>query len=527
MIDNTGTILNAIADGNKHLGILPRMANRHGLIAGATGTGKTCTLQNLAESFSSIGVPVFATDIKGDLSGVSKPGGSNPHLQKSVDSNGLAAMGFSYKAFPVCFWDLDGTSGHPLRTTVTEMGPVLLARLLSLNDTQSDVLNLVFRVADDEGLLLIDLKDLRKLLEEVGTNRSKYTLMYGNVSTASIGAIQRALLNLENQGGDKFFGEPAIDIFDFMRTQSGKGVINVMAADKIINSPLIYSSFLLYLLSELYEQLPEVGDLDKPKLVFFFDEAHLLFADMPKALLQRVEQVVRLIRSKGVGIYFCTQNPNDIPEVILGQLGNRIQHALRAFTPKDQKAVVTAAETFRQNPAFNTQEAITQLSVGEALVSFLDDHGAPNVVERAVIVPPEGCAGAVTADERQAVMRQSLVFGKYDNAVDRESAYEVLSARLAEVQQQKEDERLRKEQAIVQKEEEKARREEEKALREEERQRKASEREQAQLERQKKREHDNSLWGSLEKMAVQKAKREAVNTAFKLGRSILGSLLKK
>ena len=364
MINKNGLPYNALA-GTKQLGILPRMANRHGLITGATGTGKTCTLQNLAETFSAMGVPVFATDIKGDLSGVSKAGGGNEHFEKSIAANGLREEGFAYKGFPVCFWDIFGEEGHPLRTTVSEMGPILLSRILDLNDTQSDVLNLVFRIADDQGLLLLDLKDLRKMLEEVGNRRAEYVTSYGNISVATVGAIQRGLLALEDQGGDRFFGEPAIDIFDFMQTQDGKGVISILASDRVIQSPKIYTSFLLYLLSELFEQLPEVGDLDKPKMVFFFDEAHLLFNDISKSLLERIEQVVRLIRSKGVGVYFCTQNPLDIPETVLGQLGNRVQHALRAYTPRDQKAVSTAAETFRQNPAFDTKTVITELEVGE------------------------------------------------------------------------------------------------------------------------------------------------------------------
>ncbi|MBO7465415.1 MAG: DUF853 family protein, partial [Bacteroidales bacterium] len=410
MINKNGLPYNALA-GTKQLGILPRMANRHGLITGATGTGKTCTLQNLAETFSAMGVPVFATDIKGDLSGVSKAGGGNEHFEKSIAANGLREEGFAYRGFPVCFWDIFGEEGHPLRTTVSEMGPILLSRILDLNDTQSDVLNLVFRIADDQGLLLLDLKDLRKMLEEVGNRRAEYVTSYGNISVATVGAIQRGLLALEDQGGDRFFGEPAIDIFDFMQTQDGKGVISILASDRVIQSPKIYTSFLLYLLSELFEQLPEVGDLEKPKMVFFFDEAHLLFNDISKSLLERIEQVVRLIRSKGVGVYFCTQNPLDIPETVLGQLGNRVQHALRAYTPRDQKAVSTAAETFRQNPAFDTKTVITELEVGEALVSFLDEKGAPGMVERARILPPEGQAGAITAEERKQIMRQSLVSG--------------------------------------------------------------------------------------------------------------------
>ncbi|MDR2913534.1 MAG: DUF853 domain-containing protein [Tannerella sp.] len=511
MFDKTQNALIAIA-GDKELCLVPKMANRHGLITGATGTGKTCTLQNMAETFSSMGVPVFATDIKGDLSGVSKAGGGNVHLQKSVDDNNLISKGFEYRGFPVCFWDIFGEQGHPLRTTISEMGPLLLSRLLDLNETQSSVLTMAFRIADDEQLLLLDLKDLRKLLEHIGTERSKYTVSYGNISPASIGAIQRGLLTLEEQGGNKFFGEPALDIFDFMQTQGGRGVINILEADKLIRSPKIYTSFLLYLLSELFEELPEVGDLDKPKLVFFFDEAHMLFNDISKALLEKIEQVVRLIRSKGVGVYFCTQNPLDVPESILGQMGNRVQHALRAFTPRDQKAVSTAASTFRQNPAFKTEDVITQLGVGEALISFLDEKGSPAMVEKAVVIPPEGQAGPITPGECQRIMQTSLVFGKYERTIDRESAFEILSERIEKNQQAKEDEERQKEDARLQKEKEKQER---------------SERiEQERLDRQKKREQDNSMVGSLTKMVSTKAKREAVNTLFKFGRGLLGSLLK-
>ncbi len=511
MLDKNQKALIAIA-GGQDICLLPKMANRHGLITGATGTGKTCTLQNMAETFSSMGVPVFATDIKGDLSGVSRPGGSNPHLQKSVEQNDLAEKGFEYRGFPVCFWDIFGEQGHPLRTTVSEMGPMLLSRLLDLNDVQSSVLTIAFRIADDEQLLLIDLKDLRKMLEHLGTERDQYTVSYGNISPASIGAIQRGLLALEEQGGDVFFGEPALDIFDFMQTQGGRGVINMLAADKLIRSPKVYTSFLLYLLSELFEQLPEVGDLDKPKLVFFFDEAHMLFKDISKALLEKIEQVVRLIRSKGVGIYFCTQNPLDVPETILGQMGNRVQHALRAFTPRDQKAVATAASTFRQNPAFDTKKVITELAVGEALVSFLDEKGSPTIVERAIILPPEGQAGPVTPDERQRMMQTSLVFGKYERSVDRESAFEILSERLARTRQAQEEAVRQKEEAKQQKE-----------LK---RQQRAERVERERLERQRKREKDNSVMGSLTKMASTKAKREVVNTLFKFGRGLLGSLMK-
>ena len=518
MLVNTGTPFNAIA-GDKHLGIIPSMANRHGLIAGATGTGKTCSLQNLAETFSAMGVPVFATDIKGDLTGVSKAGGGNVHFEKSIEDNRLKECGFEYKAYPVCVWDVFGQEGHPLRTTVSEMGPILLSRILDLNETQSDVLNMVFRIADDKELLLLDLKDLRKMLEEVGNNRAQYITAYGNISIATIGAIQRSLLSLEDQGGDQFFGEPAIDIYDFMQTRQGRGVINILASDKIVNSPKVYTSFLLYLLSELFEELPEVGDLDKPKLVFFFDEAHMLFNGISKSLLEKIEQIVRLIRSKGVGVYFCTQNPADIPDTVLGQLGNRVQHALRAYTPHEQKAVKVAADSFRTNPEFDTTKVITELAVGEALVSFLDPKGMPSMVERAKVLPPEGQAGAITPDERQRIMQTSMVYGKYDKTIDRESAYEVLTEKL-----QKEQEA--KELAIQQKEEEKQRKEEEKRQAAEERKQAAEERKRKAEERERKRERDNSTLGSLKKMAVTKAKREAVNAAFKFGRGLLGSLLK-
>ncbi len=518
MIDNTGIPFNAVADG-KHLGIIPSMANRHGLIAGATGTGKTCTLQNLAETFSAMGVPVFATDIKGDLSGVGKAGGGNVHFEKSIADNNLQACGFEYKEFPVCFWDVFGEQGHPLRTTVSEMGPILLSRILDLNDTQSDVLSMTFRIADDQQLALLDLKDLRKMLEEVGNNRAQYTTPYGTITTATVGAIQRSLLSLEDQGGDKFFGEPAIDIYDFMQTRAGRGVINIMASDKIVNSPKVYTSFLLYLLSELYEQLPEVGDLDKPKLVFFFDEAHMLFNGINKSLLEKIEQMVRLIRSKGVGIYFCTQNPDDIPDTVLGQLGNRVQHALRAYTPRDQKAVRVAAQTFRANPAFDTAEMITQMGVGEALVSFLDAKGVPSMVERARILPPQGQAGALTPDERQRLISTSMVFGKYDRLNDRVSAYEILSERMEKALEEKEL-------ALQQKEEEKRLKEEAKQQREEERLQAAEERKRKAEERERQRAKEKSLGGSLQKMVVTKAKRELVNEAFKLGRGLLGSLLK-
>jgi uncharacterized protein len=417
-----------IAKGESELYLLPKMANRHGLITGATGTGKTVTLQGMAESFSSIGTPVFLSDIKGDLSGLCEPGGGNVKIEERVKQ--LDIKGFSYRPFSIQFWDVFGEQGFPVRTTVSEMGPLLLSRLLNLNEIQSGVLNLVFRVADDQGMLLLDLKDLKSMLVYAAENAAKYTVEYGTISKQSIGAIQRALLVIEDQGGDRFFGEPALDISDFMKTdQDGLGYINIMACDKLFQSPALYSTFLLWLLSELFEALPEVGDLDKPKLVFFFDEAHLLFNDAPKVMLERVEQVVRLIRSKGVGVYFITQNPVDIPDSVLGQLGNRVQHALRAYTPKDQKAIKAAAETFRQNPKYTVEQVITELGVGEALISFLDEKGRPSVVEKAFVLPPRSKIGPVPPERRNEVMARSVMKGRYEKTVDRESAYEYLQAK--------------------------------------------------------------------------------------------------
>ncbi|MGA9990999.1 MAG: helicase HerA-like domain-containing protein [Thiobacillaceae bacterium] len=417
-----------IAKNDKtELFILPQMANRHGLITGATGTGKTVTLQTMAEHFSAIGVPCFMSDVKGDLSGISQPGGSNPKVAERVEK--LKLEGFEYKGRPVTFWDPFGELGHPVRATVSDMGPLLLSRMLDLNETQAGVLNLVFKVADDNGLLLLDLKDLRAMLQFVGDNSKDLTTEYGNVSAASIGAIQRGLLTLDSQGGEKIFGEPMLNIADLMQTVSGKGIVNVLSADKLMQSPKMYATLLLWLLSELFERLPEVGDVDKPKLVFFFDEAHLLFTDAPDALVEKIEQVVRLIRSKGVGVYFVTQNPADVPDKVLSQLGNRVQHALRAFSPRDQKAVKAAADTMRDNPALDEQAAITELAVGEALVSFLDEKGRPTVVERAFILPPQGQIGPITADQRRQVIQSSLVAGVYEKVVDRESAYEKLKAR--------------------------------------------------------------------------------------------------
>lgn len=406
------------------ISICGKMANRHGLIAGATGTGKTVTLQVLAETFSQAGVPCFMADMKGDLSGISQTGAMSGFIEKRCAEFGIDSPEFG--SCPVRFFDVYGEQGHPMRTTVSNMGPQLLSRLLGLNDTQEGILNIVFRIADDRGLLLIDMKDLRSMLNYVSDNAKQYTATYGNITTQSVGAIQRALLTLENQGADKFFAEPSFDIYDLLQSEQGKGVLNVLAADKLMLNPKLYSTFLLWLLSELYAQLPEVGDMELPKLVFFFDEAHMLFEDTSKALVDKIEQVVRLIRSKGVGVYFVTQSPTDIPEDILGQLGNRVQHALRAFTPKDQKAVKTAAETFRANPEFKTAEAIMELGMGEALVSFLDEKGAPSMVERARILFPLSQIGAVTPGQRGQIINQSRLYGKYDKIVDRESAFEVL-----------------------------------------------------------------------------------------------------
>jgi DNA helicase HerA-like ATPase len=420
-----------VAKSKSEVHLLPAMANRHGLIAGATGTGKTVTLQRIAEGLSRIGVPVFMADVKGDLAGLSQKGEPKGKIKERIDL--LKLKSFAFEACPVVFWDTFGEQGHAVRATISEMGPLLLSRMLNLNETQAGVLTLAFKIADDNGLLLLDLKDLRAMLQHVGDNARTYTTQYGNISAASIGAIQRGLLALEHQGAERFFAEPALNIADLMQTdEKGRGVINILAAEKLMSAPKLYATFLLWLLAELFEQLPEVGDPDKPRLVFFFDEAHLLFDDAPPALLEKIEQVVRLIRSKGVGVYFVTQNPLDIPDTVLGQLGNRVQHALRAFTPRDQKAVKSAATTLRANPKLDVEAAITELGVGEALVSLLDAKGRPSVVERAFVVPPGTRVGPVTADERAALMRASPLAGVYDQIQDRESAYEKLSRRAAE-----------------------------------------------------------------------------------------------
>jgi DNA helicase HerA-like ATPase len=415
--------------GDLELDLLPALANRHGLIAGATGTGKTVSLQVIAERMSGIGVPVFMADVKGDLAGMSQPGAMSPKLAERLKTIGADAPAFA--ATPVVFWDVFGEQGHPVRATISDLGPLLLSRILNLNETQQGVLALVFKLADDNGLLLLDLKDLRALLQYASDNAQSLQTSYGNISAASVGAIQRGLLALEQQGGDKFLGEPMLNVDDLLQTDGSRGIVNILAADRLMQSPLLYATMLLWLLSELYERLPEVGDRDKPKLVFFFDEAHLLFSDAPKILLDKIEQVVRLIRSKGVGVFFVTQNPLDVPDIVLGQLGNRIQHALRAFTPRDQKAVKAAASTMRANPKLDTEQAITELGVGEALISFLDEKGRPGVVERAFVLPPASRIGPITADERKAVVDKSPVRGVYDKRVDRDSAYEKLASRAA------------------------------------------------------------------------------------------------
>ncbi len=428
MAETTADSLVIAKNADTTCALLPALANRHGLITGATGTGKTVTLQTLAQNFSKIGVPVFMADVKGDLTGVSQAGKIGDKLAAVLKERGIDLP--ESMACPTTLWDVFGEQGHPVRATVSDMGPLLLSRMLNLNDTQAGVLNLVFKIADDRGLLLLDLKDLRAMLQHVGENSSEFTTQYGNISAASVGAIQRGLVQIETQGGDKFFGEPMLNISDFMQTDaSGKGVVNILAADKLMNSPRLYATFLLWMLSELFEQLPEIGDPEKPKLVFFFDEAHLLFNEAPKVLVERIELVVRLVRSKGVGVYFVTQNPLDIPDSVLAQLGNRVQHALRAFTPRDQKAVKATAQTMRQKPGLDIEAAITELAVGEALVSLLDAKGRPSMTERAFVFPPGSQLGPITPAQRQALLANSLVAGVYEKTVDRESAFEKLKGR--------------------------------------------------------------------------------------------------
>lgn len=433
-----------IGKSDKEIFLYPKMANRHGLIAGATGTGKTVSLKVMSEAFSSIGVPVFLADIKGDLATISQAGGGNPKIDERIKMLELAD--FQYQGFPTVLWDVFGELGHPVRTTISEMGPLLISRLLGLNETQTGVLNIVFKVADDSGMLLIDLKDLRHMLKYIGDNAGEYTTEYGNISKQSIGAIQRGLLVLEEQGGNNFFAEPALDIMDFIKTdENGKGCINVLSSERLFESPTLYSTFLLWLLSELFEELPEVGDLEKPKIVFFFDEAHLLFNEAPKVLIDKIEQVVRLIRSKGVGVYFVTHNPNDLPKKVLGQLGNRIQHALRAYTPREQDAVKAAAETFRQNPELDIVQAITELKTGEALISFLDPEGRPSIVERAFVLPPRSILGTIEPEQRDVLIKKSMYYHKYEETYDRESAYEILKKKIELAEKAREEEIAQKE----------------------------------------------------------------------------------
>ncbi|WP_151981255.1 helicase HerA-like domain-containing protein [Acinetobacter guerrae] len=503
-------------DINQDIVLHSEFANRHGLIAGATGTGKTITLKVMAENFSRIGVPVFLADAKGDVSSIAKAGSDNPKFDERIKSLGIDSISFA--ASPTIFWDLFAEQGHPIRTTVSEIGPLLLAQMLNLNDTQEGVLSAVFRIADDQGLLLVDFKDLKAMLSYVSDNATDLKADYGNLSPASLGAIQRNLLALGDQGGEQFFGEPSLNILDFIQTDSnGHGYINLLAADKLMNTPKLYATFLLWMLSELFEQLPEVGDLDKPKLVFFFDEAHLLFDNSSPALQQKIEQVVRLIRSKGVGIYFISQNPLDIPENVLGQLGNRVQHALRAFTPKDQKAVKTAADTFRANPEFKVDQAITELAVGEALISFLDEQGTPQIVERGWIMPPYSAFSPLSADERKALMSQSIVAGVYEQVVDRDSAYEMLQRKVSESTAQQQAQENAAQQAKQQEADAKQQAKEQERLARE--QQKADEK--AQRDRDK---LTQDVFGTFAKSA---ARTLGGPTGQKLVRGLLGSLFGK
>ena len=495
MFDNRQRACIARTDGAE-LCLVPKMANRHGLITGATGTGKTVTLQTMAETFSGMGVPVFAADVKGDLSGVAAIGGGKDSVVKRVEAYGLKDKGFAFQAFPVQFWDVFGETGAPVRATIESMGPLLLSRLLCLNETQTAVLTVVFKIAADESLALVDLKDLRKSLEYAAANADRFTVAYGNISTASVGAIQRGLASFEHEGADMFFGEPNLDVHDLMQTRDGKGVINILAADRLMAAPKLYTSFLLWLMTRLFEVLPEAGDPDKPKLIFFFDEAHLFFNDAPKVLQEKMEQVVRLIRSKGVGVYFISQTPADMPDSVLGQLGNRVQHALRAYTPKDQKALKAAAQSFRANPAFDTEKAIAELGTGEALVSFLDASGAPQPVERAFLLPPEGQIGPLDQAERDRMLRSSLGWRLYAEATDRTSAFEILSERQRNTL-------TPKEQAAKDKAEAKVRREEEAA------------RMRAEKEEKRTAEQQKRFWGGVAKSFIVPLARQALSALFK------------
>lgn len=500
--------------GSTEICLTPKMANRHGLITGATGTGKTVTLQTMAETFSQMGVPVFAADAKGDLSGVAAMGGNKQSVVARVEKYGLKEKGFAFQAFPVEFWDVFGETGTPVRASISDMGPLLLSRLLLLNDTQTSVLTILFKIAKDENLALVDLKDMQKIVEYVAGNADNYTATYGNIATASLGAIQRGLVALEHDGADKFFGEPALNIDDLLQTDGAKGVINILAADKLMQSPKVYTTFLLWLMNKLFDVLPEVGDMDKPKLVFFFDEAHLVFTDAPKALLEKIEQVVRLIRSKGVGIYFISQSPADIPDSVLSQLGNRVQHALRAYTPKDQKALKAAAQSFRANPAFDTETAIAELATGEALVSFLDATGAPAPVERAFILPPQSQIGPLDAAVREKTVAASLLYRHYAESKDRESAYEILSGRQQEAASAKEDIARQKEEETQRKVQEK---EDEKRRKEEDRLRKEEEKLQAARDKVAKRESEQQkkFWMSTAKSILAPLARQALGSLFK------------
>ncbi|MDH1699061.1 helicase HerA-like domain-containing protein [Acinetobacter johnsonii] len=501
-----------------------KFANRHGLIAGATGTGKTVTLKVLAESFSRLGVPVFLADAKGDVSSLAQAGASNPKFDERIKSLGIDSIPFA--ASPVVFWDLFAEQGHPIRTTITEIGPLLLARMLNLNDTQEGVLSAVFRIADDQGMLLIDFKDLKAMIGYVSEHAAEFKAEYGNLSPASLGAIQRNLLALADQGGDQFFGEPSLNILDFIQTDSnGHGYINILAADKLMNTPKLYATFLLWMLSELFEQLPEVGDMDKPKLVFFFDEAHLLFDNASAALQEKIEQVVRLIRSKGVGIYFVTQNPLDLPESVLGQLGNRVQHALRAFTPKDQKAVKTAADTFRANPEFKVEQAITELAVGEALISCLDEQGTPQVVERAWVMPPYSSFTPISPEQRQALISQSIVAGIYEKSLDRESAFELLQNKVVERQQQaiqiEQEKQQAKEQELLAKQ--KAKEAETLAKQQAREQERIAKEQQKEAEREAK-QREKLIQDTVGTFAKSAARSLGGSTGQKIVRGLLGSL---
>ena len=514
----------------ENLSIIPKMANRHGIIAGATGTGKTITLKVLAESFSDAGVPVFLADVKGDLAGMCRPGVDSEDMRGRIAKFSLAEAGFGYKKYPVCFWDIYGQKGLPLRTTISEMGPTLLARLMDLTDAQTDILSVVFKIADEEGLLLLDTKDLKSMLTYVAENNKEYGATYGNLPKQSINSVLRGVIALEEQGGDQFFGEPALDIRDWFRTDfDGKGVINILDSESLINSPMMYSTFMLWMLSELFETLPEAGDLERPRMVFFFDEAHLLFTDAPKALIQKLEQVVKLIRSKGVGVYFITQSPKDIPDGVLGQLGNKIQHALHAYTSADQKAVKAAADSFRVNPEFDTKQVLTELGIGEALVSFLQEDGSPAVVQRAKILPPQSQMGPIGDGDRQAEIQNNSLYPKYGTAVDRDSAFEFLQRKAVQLQQEAEAEKLAEEQAKAEAQAEKEAKKEAERLakqqaREAEREAKARERAITGVAKSALGTVGRELGSNLGKQFGSFGKKLGGNLGGNIGRGLLGTL---